>query len=449
MKINKTFVCLSILAAIGILWRSYPHILIPRLFPSGESNNLAYVFWLVNHGGRAYDVFHVPHLEFYLVYFLHLLGANVERVSFVINPIIGGCSVFAFYFFISKIISQKGALRASALFTFSETMFYRTCHFGSTEALGIFFMFVFFGLYVRKHFISSILILAVVPLAHVLPFLFIVLVVCLDLLLKGKILPALMICTISLIFLFNSFISPHRALTKKFLESISFSRAFSKMFLFSPLELVVSSRFYLGTVMMLLLALVGFRKWERIEQEMILVSLVMFVGSTLFYDAGVISPMRITPYISIPLFSICAKVITKKSIIIGLVVSMIVSPLIGGTDRFVWLSDAITEEEIVAIEWFEAEGHFEQGRIIYLYCDLPVKQYVQLYSYKKVNITHPKYVFISERMSKRSFSLIMQEGKRTLDLRVPMEDVWSNSPSWKLIYDEQGVKIYERRGIVW
>ena len=153
LGIDKVFMVLTVLAAIGILWRSYPHLSVPDLMPSDEYHNWIFVYWLVNYG-KPLSFFYTPHLEFYLMYLVHLLtGLDVLTLCKFTNPVIGGLSVFPFYFFASKPLGKRKGLLASLLFTFSEPMFYRSCYFGSTETLGLFFMFTFLGLYLRKKYV--------------------------------------------------------------------------------------------------------------------------------------------------------------------------------------------------------------------------------------------------------------------------------------------------------
>ena len=54
-----------------------------------------------------------------------------------------------------------------------------------------------------------------------------------------------------------------------------------------------------------------------------------------------------------------------------------------------------------------------------------------------------KYAFISERMKQEGMFIQFTE-TRTIHSRRPVIDIWNNNINWKLVYDNHGVKVYER-----
>lgn len=57
-----------------------------------------------------------------------------------------------------------------------------------------------------------------------------------------------------------------------------------------------------------------------------------------------------------------------------------------------------------------------------------------------------KYVFYSKRMSEEGMMIVYVEGGRTNQIREPIPDIWKNSSWWKVIYENEEVKIYEFLG---
>ena len=472
IRINKkTLIILLLLSMACLVLRLYPHILIPRMFPSGEDTNISYTTYLVGSNGIVADFFHVPQLEFILVYVLSILSKiDIYSIMFSINPILSGLTVISFFFFATKILkSDKQALVASALFVFSETMFYRTCYYGSTEALGILLMFIYLAIYVRRPALS-IPFLILIPFAHVLPFIFAGVLTTVDLLIKKK--KLILICLVigSIIFIFNPFFSPHRLITSAF-SNISSNISLNKLFLYNITDIISVFPFLMGLVSMLLLCLFSYKKASNLEKGVFVVLLFGLPVGLLLYSTGIISPIRLLLYISIPLFTMTARLLgngiffSKKAyVIILIIIMMILSPLIGGTNYFLWTSDSITQKEINAVDILASQGLFIYGNISNWYADLPMKQYLNLYSGELMYNNYQNkpicfhYVFLSERMEKNGFFITTIEGERTIEERKPVIDIWAQNKTgwetyyykeglilkgWNLIYTIEGTKIYE------
>jgi len=369
---------------------------------------------------------------------------------FTINPIIAGLTIVPFFFFASKILNNKRqALIASILFTFSETVFYRTCHYGSNEALGLFLMFIYLAVYLRvtrlRHKLFSMLILIPIPFAHVLPFIFGVVFTVVDLFLKKRKIILLGLIIISIILIFNPIFPPHRFVVSVFSENLS-SISLEKLFLYNFFDVVNNIPFFMGLVTMSLLCFFSYKKSSKLEKGILLIVLFAVPLSLLLYSSMLIGPTRLLIYISIPLFTMTARILDKKKcVVVVIVLLMLVAPLIGGSDKIFWLSYSITQNEIDAIEFLGSQGFFDSKRATYWYGDLPVRQYLNTYwNSSLVYITHPDYythIFLSERMEKQGLFLEPNfEGGRSIPVKGPIKDIWQNNETgWEDWYYDHGM----------
>lgn len=55
-----------------------------------------------------------------------------------------------------------------------------------------------------------------------------------------------------------------------------------------------------------------------------------------------------------------------------------------------------------------------------------------------------KYIFYSERITTEGMFILYVEGGRTQQIHESVPNIWATSPYWKLIYENEEVKIYER-----
>lgn len=474
-KFHKEHIYLIILAAVGILWRMYPRFLIPSILPTDEYNMLNIVARLVNCGNLCRP-FHNSYLEVYLIYAIHLLlKIDVWKTALFINPIIGGLSVFAFYFFVSGVLDRERSLLASVLFTFSEAHFYRTCNFGSTEALGLFLMFIFFGLYFRHRFTLASLFLLIIPFAHTLPFVFSVSIVLVHLLLRRGSQTSILVISMLLVIMFIVTLTGLLpAAMSRMLTLLVSNFSLSDTFMYSVPEVLVYLPCFSGVVVMSVMVLLKFKEWNEICKIFFFVSVVGMIVSLLCY--GIVSPVRFLVYITIPLIFVVSEHVKDRKFFALLVVVMVASPLVDGLDRIVLVPDSITAVEIEAVEWIMNEGYFTgKGKPGYNYTrygtwffDSTVHYYVCWYggvnrmsyetflNYKDRNASwefqlgqayQPCYVFLSERMKKGAFIVDWWENgtriRRSVVKRVPIEDIWKDDLNFREIYNKNGVVIYE------
>lgn len=458
----KILIILSIIALLGILWKAYPHILIPRPFPSDEVNNLQYTFWLKQHNGVSADSFSAPHLTFYIIYFVSSLGINPLTISYFFNPIISGLTTFPFYYFVSTKLTRNQSVIATTLFTFSEALFYRTAFFGSTEALGLFFAFTFLALYQRKKYIWSLFPLILVPLSHILPFIFVVGYVLVDLISQKRYKLPIAVLILTLLFLFNPWFSPHKTQSYQIPTS---SLSLSKLFLYNPEDILIGIITFISSAILILSTLSKFKSFKK-PDKLLFSSLVFFATlSLLAYNTAVIAPFRFIPYIVIILIPIFFKVLDLRAVALLSILILtfsFTSPLIGGTNYYLWTNDAVTQDEMLAIQYLGSKGIIIKDEFItndtidgarFWFADTPSEQYLRLlYGGHKSGNDHIYYIFLSPRMRTNAFFLVPVEGGRTRLTHRAVSDIWASNPNWIRLYPNSetnlyGIYIYVLRGI--
>lgn len=475
-KYQKEHIYLILLTLGGILWRTFPHMfLAPHMFPADEQNVLGYMIRLVEH--RTHDPFSIPYLEFYLIYFIQLiLKTDIIRLSFLANPIIGGLSVLAFYFFVSGMLSKKDSLWATLLFTFSEVHFYRTIHFSSTEALGLFLMFLFLGFYIRKQKRASIILLTIIPFAHTLPFIFSIIVVAIHRLLGNENKhTGLMVIVLTGVAIIIPLII-HKSQTSYVFSGIITNFSLSNIFVYDLSDILEFLPIYLGIIIMATIGLFRIRKWNGMISALYPVSFIGILISLLGYNSMVIAPTRFLVYLAIPSICLVVTEIKNRRFLGLLVIIMIASPLTGGLNKVVWVADSITVEEIEAVDWIIENGYFKLitdvehnytkygiwffDTTVYHYTCLYGKQawmnYEVFLNYKYPNSSwdknsgqayQPDYVFLSERIENRGFFIdrgsVGNRFQRAQVIHAPIKNIWKDDPNWKEIYNHNKVIIYE------
>lgn len=484
-------VVLLCLVITGTFLKAYPHMTIPELMPSDE-----YASWsLFEHLFRydqpvGYSI--VPYLEYILAYTVHLTtGLDSITIAKFINPVIGGLCVLAFYYLAIGIMPQREALLSSLLFTFSEPFFYRSCFFGSTEILGFLFLFIFFGLYTRKKYLWMIPTVVLMGYSHVLPLIFSVCVVFFDMVLtKKKYKWAGILLILGIMILVGPF-GPHRRLIFNFYKVVSERNwsihTLSNLFIYGLEELILVGLLgYLGFVTLFIIAVPKFRQWTGFEKVALIVGIVSFLGSFVVYDTTIIGPRRFIVYITIPLLLVVPRIVNRKILVPILVVPMIISPLIGGMNNFLFYGDSITSEELEATQWLGDNGYWLTRSEMW-FGDWVVLQCIQSNVYvavkKTYNYSTPinvaiilleekamsryinetgsqntttfqstdswDYVFISDRMRREGLFIIPYyfKGRRPTVVRMPVVDIWEGSSSFRVIYNKNGVTIYERKDV--
>ncbi|MBW2671968.1 MAG: hypothetical protein JRD89_00965 [Deltaproteobacteria bacterium] len=475
---KRTLLILTALAVLGAVWRSYPHLTIPDLMPSDEYHYWFLLQYLVIYH-RPYGGLFVPPLQLYIMWFLHsFFNIEVLTLCKYTNPVIGGLMVFPFYFFLSAFLDCRRSLYGSSLLIASENLFYRTCYFGTTEALGIFFMFLFLGLYLRRRYIYSIPFLIFTIMSHVVPFLFSVGYVSIRLLSNRRMWPVSIAILVGTVTFILSPFSPHKVQATNLLSgALHFSP--SNLFLYSPRELIgVGAVSYLGLVVMGCNVPLRFWRWKEPQRTIFILSALAFIGAWLMYNTRVASPRRFLTYTAIALIPALVSSNTKRWVYPIVFVSMLSAPLLGGVNNFVWLSDSLTKPEVIALQWLDTNGYFANTTHKDWFGDRAVMQYIssrislECFSNRSSTVVNPdwvkatktlqdqkqfilnsttdqqpwRYVFLSERMRRNAYFVITDwvRGTRSEMYHISVHDVWQDDHDWRMIYNHGGVVIYRR-----
>jgi len=479
---RRTLLILIGLAAAGTAWRSYPHLTIPDLMPSDEYHNWFFLQYLVTRH-QPYGGWFVPPLQLYIMWGVNLLTKiDILTLCKYTNPVVGGLMVFPVYFFLSSFLNRWQSILGCVLFMASENMFYRTCYFGSTEALGIVFMFVFLGLWLRGRRLLSLLVLPLIALSHVAPLLFAIGYVTLQFLYSRRTIPLALATLFMTVGFIMGPLSPHRVQTMNILSgALHFSP--SNLFLYTPMELAsVGIVSYLGLVMLMCNVSLRFWKWREPSRSMFILSLLAFACAWLLYNTRVASPRRFLTYTAIAVIPVFVSRKRRKWVYPVVISAMLAAPLLGGTNNFVWLSDSLTQPEVKALQWLDANGYFSNTTHKDWFGDRAVMQYVSArislegLTNRTMIVVNPdwvgatqmllgqeafiqdktenetktpqgwSYVFLSERMRHNAYFVITDwvRGTRSETYHVPIVDKWSGDPSWVSIYNQSGVVIYEK-----
>ncbi len=503
---DRPWLILLILAVIGTLWKSYPHLMIPDLLPSDEYNNWVLLEVMIREG-RSFDFLLSPQLQYYLMYLVHLATGISSKVLFRwTNSIIGGLSVFAFYYFASGFMDKEHALYSSVLYTFSEPFFYRSAFLGSTEILGITFMFIFLGFYLRKQYIKMVPLILVSAYIHLAPFVLGISILVADLVInKKKIRSALIIGGAVFLLIFGPF-SPHRKQKIEILSAPFKSISVKNFFIYSLNELIIIGGLcYLGFIALASVTIPRIKLWNRTELIILFISTAFMLFSWLSYNSMIFSPRRMIVYMVIPMITFASRIIKKPLVYLLIISLMVIAPPLKGTQTFIWVNDAITTPELEAIRWLSENGYFDISEWYIWFSDRTVTQAVNPYiffmrpdrdpesasyntkeeadrmnefvsevhrAYEEflnytdepiptpspdpdepdIKVQDPivdspwKYVFLSERMKKQAFFLIRDPigGDRSKEVRRPIEDIWVNHTYFTEIYNKDGVIIYEK-----
>ncbi len=450
---------IHLVALISTILKIYPRLTVAALFPSDEYNMIHYVKWIINNDGSTTNLLSLPHLEFYLIYFIHkITGIDGVQISYYINPIISGISVYAFYYMLSILMDEQKAILGTTLYAFNDSVFYRAAHFGSSEILGLLFLFLFFGLYYRKQYLRAVFILPLIAYSHILPLLFAIGTICIQMLRKKATWVYAVILGCGGILFLISPISSHKNQTSTFLIKAFKSFSLSNVFVYSINELLRYALYYSGTVFLGLITLFYFKRWKTPMKEMGYTALFGLLASFLIYSSNITGPTRLIVYIAISFICVGVEHLKKKHFMF-LLSLMILTPYLGGIDNLMWVKDSITTEEIAALDWADEQGYIER-RFLYVdpltgttyhkndwYLDESTLQYAQLmYSSYNIHETNFTYVLSSPRTRKQSFFLVRyNDGTRSEEIRKPVPDIWDNNTSqWEIIYDFNEVKIYRR-----
>jgi len=433
-------------------------------------------------------------LTTYGVAYLHLITRiSPIFLAQIFNPLMGALTLIPLFFLAKNLIGKKGALIASLFYTFSEVTFYRTSTFGSVEPIGILFAITTLYFYQTKKYVLSGLAYFLTFEGHILPFIWVSGALFFDAFFFGSIkkkILFLIVVTVGILALYSPFL-PYQAVKnliqpESMLKDVDVTNIF-RLYSFTDLIFVGIPTFG-GTAVVGLIFLCCSLKYKKgiikeVSFSMLFSSICLFVLAYISQNAVLISPVRVLLYLFIPMSFYSAKLISslnqKQSIVlvsVMVLVSILSYP--SGFERVLWVPYSLTEGEYTAI-----------ADISYLildksnwYSDYPasiallaassrdwkgigvppenVAGYIEriretgkiIDSTKNANNTEAfdqygfKYVFYSQRMAEDAMFLqfLVPPSGRNIYFHQPLNDIWAGSSNWKMIYDNNGVKVYER-----
>jgi hypothetical protein len=235
-KITHNTIYLFILFIAGLIYRSYPHLfLIPRWII--EEEQYAYSVVELVKTGTTMRVGFQPLLEQYVIYYFYLLThINITTLLQYANPFFGALTIIPLYFLFKNFLTDKQSLIAVTLWAFTENAIYRSATFNSTEAFGFLLAVTALVLYLRKNYIGFVGFIIPSLYAHLLPAVFIIGVVSLDIFLKGTVKNKIIVIIFGIcliLFLYSPF-NPHQRMIYSITPNIFASQFnISNIFLYS------------------------------------------------------------------------------------------------------------------------------------------------------------------------------------------------------------------------
>jgi asparagine N-glycosylation enzyme membrane subunit Stt3 len=484
---QRIIALLIVIAVIAFFIRASPHLFfIPQWSPEEEYNYLI-VKELISIGSTfqigSYPIF--GHLIVFGIYTISGNSISPVVISQYINPVFGALTVIPLFFLIKKLSNEKTALLASIFWTFSETVFYRTSTFSSTEAIAFFLTISALYLYTRKKYVPASILIGLAFYTHLLPAVFAVLIIFTHQFyirsIKIKVLSIISISAMAL-FLLSPF-NPHQRLASVIEPTVLITHFNpSNIFLYSFSDILIGLSVFLGTVALGLLTIISLVKYKiqnKLVFSMLIVAFLVFVFSWIVYSPNIFAPPRLTFYFIIPL-SFFASVLIVKSYqptfikygVVALIVSLMLCSSIVGLRSMIWVQNSATNDEYSALDDLQNLGLLNINPSRW-WSDYPIRISIT----SRASLTNPdmsinsavnetdvinssaqladqnatlnqntlfKYVFFSERMKKESFFTVYTDN-RTAQIREPLHDIWSNSSIWHLIYYNYGVKVYEHK----
>lgn len=476
LKLTRTRRILLFLFIAGFLYKMYPRFMVYEWIHAEEVYNFITVDDLVKFRTARLSQFY-PVLEHYFVYVLWFVTRiNHKILSYIINPLLISLSVIPLYLFLKEICPEGESLAVCALWTFSESVFYRTSHFGSTETLGLLFMTVGMYLYIKKKYLFLIPTLVVMVYAHLLPFAYLVVVIIGHRLLTGtrkQIFITIALGLFGLLFLYSPF-NPHPRITSVIaIDELLSWLSISNIFLYSLSELAMGVVMFSGTLVLLIgggMYVFVNRQTNKFMLSGLIVAFGLMLLGWFAYSPYLVGPPRLTVYFVIPLSYYIVKFISKissqKELLpkISILCFIMILSSYSGLPRMLYINDALTKGERLAIDELGDMGIL--GRTNNWWCDYTVRASLLLRSNDTVwtvevdkirivneslSLVNPlmshkpvfEYVFLSERMERSAF-YILRNGTRSTHIRKPVEDTWFDDPRWELEYHNHGVKVYGR-----
>lgn len=476
------------LGIVAFLYRLYPTTVVYEFAPTDDYVHYFYVTQLIDKGKPSSPGF-APQLMQYIIagiYFFSLKNINLLWLCKCFNPVVGALTLIPFYYFCRKLTSENNALMASALFAVSDLHYYRSAYFGQSETLSMLFMFCFLALYVRQRYIWCGLPLVCMFYTHLLPFMVSMAFISFYYFVSEISVKRFMILVgliLGTALLVGGPFSSHLRMAQ-FINIQRFPSFFkvANLGVYSIGELWLGIRLMFGSVVLGLIVLYNYLRkpqWD-ITSTMFFVSLIGVVITWIGYDAAAMAPTRIAPYVGMSVIAMFSQIDIKqkKLITILLFALMFTGPVVfGGINTNLWVYDAATKEEVDALNYVDNNKIIDFGKthVDEWFADRSISCIIWYKTIRSgdtkmtvhqnitrqgqdisqrqndletsnITATRYKYIFYSNRMKQRGFILVYDlKHHRITPERRPIAKPYIDPEKYKLIYEKDGVWIYERQ----
>ena len=477
----------------GFIYLMYPHIfLIPR-WVSEEP----FIFRQTQDIGTSKITFGVtiPILTQLIVYFTNtIFSIDLRTIAVMFNPFVCVLTVVPLYYLARKYLTNSQSLVACLFWAFSESVFYRSATYESTEPLAIFLCICSLAFYVRKKYVPAFAFLVISFASHMLPGAYTVGVIVIDLFLnasKTKKLISISLCLIFVIFLMSPLNTDIKQQARVNPITLLSKFKITNILIYSTSDILSGVFLFLGSVSLVALSLSQFVldkfKVNKFILSMLIASFGLFFFSWMFYSPSVFAPPRLTIYFIIPLSFLSSIIISsvsgyKKQLIITVILITMIVSAFNGLNTFLTVKDALTENEYKAIDDLYKSGIIKDSHV--WFADYPAINYITcsdksisflyvlpvndtkasrdeklLYNFVRAiedrsqkNVTSTdgvsvpsryNYIFVSERMKNSAFFNVVTSGRA---YQTHFQFNWAESGNWTLIYNRYGVQAYKRVG---
>jgi hypothetical protein len=440
--------------------------------------------------GKTNQIGLYPILEHATIFVIYkITNLNSILISQYFNALFSALTVIPIFLLIKKFSNTQIAFLSSIFWAFSEAVFYRSAIFSSTETFAFFLAIFALYFYSKKQYLPTVVLISLSFYTHLLPAFFLVLTIFLHQFFirskKAKILITIPLFSI-IIFLLSP-LNPHQRLVSVLNPATLLTHFnLSNLFVYSLTDLAFGIIIFLGIILLSLLTLISLVKYKtqnKIIFSMLVIAISVFIFSWIVYSPNLFAPPRLTFYFVIPLSFYTAVFITKFNfktkvpklwkhfLVLFILISMICSSIFG-SQTMLFYQNSVTKNEYLALNDLNNLGLFNIDPS-YWWSDYPIRisiSAITLIMYSNISITTTvdetsvinnsiqlanqndtlksdtifKYIFFSERMEKESFFTVFTNN-RTTQIREPLNDIWSNSTMWELIYSNYGVKVYAHK----
>lgn len=491
-RVTRTLPFLS--AVLAFIVRIYPYAFIAAGWVV-EDGTVAYWFRMFTEGHYIYLSLY-PHTAIFGMSALVRLGIPVDWAAKVWSPLMGAVSTVLIYKLLTELGHKENAVYGAILYACLDSSVYRQSTLAtSLEATAVMFALLFIWLW-HRGVKASYLLLPVVAYSHYIVFFVTFIYLFLwwwthtSVSLVKRVIAASLLGGGLIVLL--AFLPVGYALPQ-LLDSITHFSLNKFVYVYGSEEVFLLMKTLLVTSILFSVNLITTKSPHLRLVSAFYVAAVVF--SMMFYSP-IISPYRLIVHMgvigilgSIPLLSRLTTF--KRILLVGVLCLISLGQIYSyGLDRHIHVNDTLTREELGMLKWLhQHDGSVGYSRLLWddvgienslnqLFIMVEVdpyttreKDYKTWYAAAEVkkilveqqnngnstvegqpmNITDPtpphiKYIMYSTRFAERAlYRLPEGEYNKLIYRNYVIDDLWSNSPYWVLIYDNLGGKIYERK----